>query len=287
MDAEIRNHAGMLLLIYGVEMWGSIIGAGISAASSLLGGAMTASASKSAAREQVKLQREFAQNGIRWKVADAKAAGIHPLAALGAQTASYQPVQVGDMSLGSGLSEMGQNIGRAVDATLTRQERREQEQQRQELLQRQLDMQDMQFFAGMEKEKAHIDLMRAQTALELKRASVLGQPAGNQPGIPLKVTPSTGYSADVQPSEQLYQRSDGTVEVLPSEARSQSTQDMSIFGVNVPAVSYMFREKAWPLLKYVITGGLSSEAGYTRNIGGQRYRYDPFRMEYRKDWIRR
>nr|DAW32782.1 MAG TPA: minor capsid protein [Microviridae sp.] len=264
-------------------MLGSIISAG----AGLLGGMMSASASKSAARKQVELQREFAQNGIRWKVADAKAAGLHPLAALGAQTTSYQPVSVGDTSMGSALSEMGQNISRSIDATLTRQERREQERQRQELLQRQLDMQDMQFFAGMEKEKAQIEAIRAQTALDLKRASVLGQPSGNQPGVPLRVTPSTGYSADVQPAEQLYQRSDGTVEVLPSEARSQSTQDMSIFGINVPAVSYMLREKAWPLLKYVFTGGLSEEARYTRNIGGQRYRYDPFRMEYRKDWIRR
>lgn len=40
-------------------------------------------------------QREFAQNGIQWKVEDAKKAGIHPLYALGASTASpsfaFQP----------------------------------------------------------------------------------------------------------------------------------------------------------------------------------------------------
>lgn len=35
-----------------------------------------------------KLQREFAQQGIQWKVQDAKHAGIHPLAALGAVTPS-------------------------------------------------------------------------------------------------------------------------------------------------------------------------------------------------------
>ena len=43
------------------------------------------------------LQREFAQSGIQWKVADAKKAGLHPLAALGAQTASASPsYQAGD-----------------------------------------------------------------------------------------------------------------------------------------------------------------------------------------------
>lgn len=37
------------------------------------------------------LQREFAQNSIQWRVNDAKAAGIHPLYALGAQGSSYTP----------------------------------------------------------------------------------------------------------------------------------------------------------------------------------------------------
>lgn len=46
------------------------------------------------AEEQIKLQREFAQNGIQWRVADAKKAGIHPLYALGANTATYTPVDM-------------------------------------------------------------------------------------------------------------------------------------------------------------------------------------------------
>ena len=43
-------------------------------------------------------QKEFAQNGIRWKVEDAKAAGIHPLFALGAQGATFSPISVGELS---------------------------------------------------------------------------------------------------------------------------------------------------------------------------------------------
>lgn len=85
-----------------------MIGSLISAGSSLLGGLF----GQSQADKQAKLQKEFAQKGIQWKVADAKAAGIHPLAALGAQTTSYAPTSVGDL----GLSSMGQDIGRAVDS---------------------------------------------------------------------------------------------------------------------------------------------------------------------------
>lgn len=64
-----------------------------------------------------KMQKEFAQSGIQWKVEDAKKAGIHPLAALGAQTTSYSPVSVGGPSIASSLASAGSDISRAVDAT--------------------------------------------------------------------------------------------------------------------------------------------------------------------------
>lgn len=66
--------------------------------------------------KDIKLQKEFAQSGIQWKVEDAKKAGIHPLAALGAQTTSYAPVSVGG-GLPSALAAGGQDISRAINAT--------------------------------------------------------------------------------------------------------------------------------------------------------------------------
>ena len=74
------------------------------------------------ARENIANQREFAQNGIRWKVADAQAAGLHPLAALGAQTSSFSNV-VGADPIKSDFGGMGQDIGRAIDAGSTSSER--------------------------------------------------------------------------------------------------------------------------------------------------------------------
>lgn len=41
--------------------------------------------------QNYEMQREFAQNGIRWKVADAQAAGLHPLYALGGGGAAFAP----------------------------------------------------------------------------------------------------------------------------------------------------------------------------------------------------
>lgn len=74
-----------------------------------------------AADDQAKLQKEFAQNSIQWKVADATKAGLHPLAALGANTMSYSPQQVGGMA--ETLGNAGQNIGRAISATTNGTER--------------------------------------------------------------------------------------------------------------------------------------------------------------------
>ena len=99
-------------------MLGNIIGAG----ASLLGGILGQNQAEKNAERNIAMQREFAQQGIRWKVADAKAAGIHPLYALGANTTSFSPVSVGT-PLASSLASMGQDVGRAINATTTTPER--------------------------------------------------------------------------------------------------------------------------------------------------------------------
>lgn len=81
------------------------------------------------AREQMmrgeRLQREFAQHGLSWKIADARAAGIHPLAALGMQPSHASPVTVGldQQSHEPPYSQMGQNISRAMQAAMTKADR--------------------------------------------------------------------------------------------------------------------------------------------------------------------
>lgn len=110
-------------------VWGAAIAAG----ASLVGSALASRSSgkqvdaQEAINEQnLKMQREFAQEGIRWRVADAKAAGIHPLYALGASLPSYSPSTFipGETGhLGQGIAQAGDYIGRAVDATRTSDER--------------------------------------------------------------------------------------------------------------------------------------------------------------------
>jgi len=85
-----------------------MIGNLISAGASLLGGLF---GSKSAKKDRQQ-QLAFAKNGISWKVADAKKAGIHPLYALGASTPGYTPV--GSGGLAEGISNAGQAVGEGV-----------------------------------------------------------------------------------------------------------------------------------------------------------------------------
>lgn len=95
-------------------------------AASVIGGTQVGNAVEAAfnapsnmSKKNYKRQKEFAQNAIQWRVQDAIAAGLHPLAALGMPVASYAPEYVGGGSRGSFQSEindMGANITRAMTA---------------------------------------------------------------------------------------------------------------------------------------------------------------------------
>lgn len=174
-------------------MWGGIA----SAVGSVVGGVLGLRGQKQSAANAEKLnqlnyehQKEFAKNGIRWKVADAKAAGLHPLAALGASTAQYTPATaIGDSPDWSFLADAGQSIGRAVDAKRTQQERVEQQQK-----------QDAAFALKAENQKAENDLIRAQTAsiqqdMVLRQAKASEQAVRTQQQVP--AMPSLGRDGSV------------------------------------------------------------------------------------------
>lgn len=174
--------------------WGSAIGGAIGGIAGGVAGLISGGQSSASAARLNQLnyehQKEFAQNGIRWKVADAKAAGLHPLAALGASTAQYTPATaIGDSPDWSFLADAGQSIGRAVDAKRTQQERVEQQQK-----------QDAAFALKAENQKAENDLIRAQTAsiqqdMVLRQAKASEQAVRTQQQVP--AMPSLGRDGSV------------------------------------------------------------------------------------------
>lgn len=100
------------------------IGKGIDAFSSHSATDKKIAAEKELQAQNIANQKEFAQQGIRWKVADAQAAGLHPLAALGAQTSSFSNVVGGNYDIPkTDFGGMGQDIGRAITAGSSQTER--------------------------------------------------------------------------------------------------------------------------------------------------------------------
>lgn len=93
-----------------------IAAAGVSSIANIAGAAADMYVARRNQIQNERLQKEFAQNGIRWKVEDAKAAGVHPLYAIGASGSSYSPVSVGS-NIGAAMAQSGQDISRAMNAT--------------------------------------------------------------------------------------------------------------------------------------------------------------------------
>ena len=115
----------------------AIIGGGLGLAGIFAGGSKDkeiAAANRKFQKEMFwaneRVQKDFAKHGIRWRVEDARKAGLSPLAALGGGTIGASPMQVGSTDMGSShsnlpgvLEGMGQGIGRAISQTQSKEER--------------------------------------------------------------------------------------------------------------------------------------------------------------------
>jgi hypothetical protein len=133
-DVEVLNSI-LGLLAAGLGL-GSLFGFGgggssaLGAASNLYGAQMASDATQRAnelnaelTREQMELQKEFAQKGVRWRTLDAKKAGIHPLAALGANTISYSPSMIGaqtDDHMARAVADVGSKLGQNISNKMMR-----------------------------------------------------------------------------------------------------------------------------------------------------------------------
>lgn len=172
-------------------------------------------AADNAARDNYAAQKEFAQNGIRWRVDDAKAAGIHPLYAMGAQPMSFSPSYVSGDSLANGFMQSGSELGRAIDAGRTAPERT---QARLEAL-------------SVERAELENDLLRSQIAK-------INQP-GHPPSLPsvgdVSSVPSEYVSsrlgvpsleaAPPNPANKEFINADGTISLWPSNEAKQAIED--------------------------------------------------------------
>lgn len=100
-----------------------VISSAIDIGTGLYGANKAADAQRYAADQQRLADKEFAQMGVRWRAEDAKAAGIDPLAALGANIASPNPIGIGQPYVPNAIAKAGQNLSRSIQAQMTKSER--------------------------------------------------------------------------------------------------------------------------------------------------------------------
>lgn len=161
-------------------------------------------------------QREFAKHGIRWRVEDAIAAGIHPLAALGVNTASGSPVSIGGFA---GRRTQNKGIGQIMDLVNTM------------------------MSAQIRSEYSRGDLLRSQKRLIDGQADIIKKPAEVVPGAKgLQKGTHQGYKISLAPHP------DGPlVELIPSqEAQEYKTEGVGALREYAKEGSlYLQQRKYW------------------------------------------
>lgn len=201
----------------------ALVGAG----ASLLGGGVSQDQQRRLMHEQMDAQREFAQHGIRWKVEDARAAGIHPLYALGASTSSYSPIAVQDQ-LGPAISSAGQDISRAMTAQATAEER-----QANEATMFMLEAErrsDARILAANADARENRRLALAETEATIRNMVLLdqlnrGRAPGTGPGLP---------RTDTAPPDSLAPGRDPRVSLKRAEQVARSPHDSSHTAASQP-----------------------------------------------------
>jgi hypothetical protein len=249
-------------------MWGEIIGGVISAAGQVIPHLLPKENPNETDwdlwRANYEMQKEFAQNGLRWKVEDAQAAGLHPLIGAGASGAAFSPsFPVGGSSapdysgISSGISKLGQGIGRAIDAKATEEERLKSQAYQDQA--RELDL----VGKGLENQRIESDI-----ALNQARTSDLVLRSQQQvPAMPSIAT-----------------RADGTVigQVMPGQGNSMSTASSSPYFTVKPA-ELVANTPGHPGFE----AGSHPEVSFLRTVDGG---YAPARTEklgevFEDDWV--
>lgn len=227
------------------------LGPAIAAGASLLGGFLGRESQEDQRAKNEALQREFAQNSVQWRVADAKKAGIHPLYAMGAPTMS-PAVGVQSDPLASSLSSMGQDVGRAMTALNNPAEK---------LSVTQAALEELQI--------ANMTLRNDYIAAQIAK---LKQP-GTPPGIPIGTADTVPVDPKIEQNKRLVV--DG--EEVRGDPEWSPTQTMADqYGDENPVVSWIYGPlKMWKDYQYnnlarskLIPRGYSNQSGRQSGGGG-------------------
>lgn len=184
-------------------MWPAIISAGAQIGAGLL----SSQANQDANAANLAWAREAATHAIRWRVADAQKAGIHPLYALGAPAISMGAQQVGDTGLATGLANAGQSLARELSAQSTQAGR----------------VSDI----GAQVQQLQLQNMELQNGILASRLRLMNQP-GNPPPMPSpegNIMPGQGNTSQV-------------ISVKPGQTETSSPSNPAQSAVVVPDTGF-------------------------------------------------
>lgn len=224
------------------------------------------------------MQERFAKEGIRWKVEDAKAAGIHPLYALGASTPSFSPVSANfqaDTSLPNAIAKTGQDLTSSIDKTRTAEEKQSAFNRTMQAL-------------TLEKAGLENDVLRTQIASTTARLKQTASPPMPTSGDPYLI-PGQGNSGLVNAKP---------LEVAPSPSNAPHNEASSVSDLGyartktgwapVPSKDVKDRiednlvpEMSWALRNHVLpTIGLNQLPPPFDPPKGHRWFFEPLLQEY-------
>lgn len=159
----------------------------------IAGGLLNTSSAQAINSANLAQQMFLANNSVSMRVADAKRAGINPLAALGVSSPGF--VGATPTEPGSGVAAAGQDISRALMANADKASKRDA-----------LETAEIQ---------SRIDQNDAETAyIRSKTIRALADPGTPISGVPLP-RPNPLFTGDIKPALQRFQTSEGIV-VTPS-----------------------------------------------------------------------
>ena len=183
--------------------WGSAIGGIAGALGGLVGGVMDNRFNQGMSQADRDFQREVYQNQIQWKAADARKAGLHPLAVIGSGSYSASPSSVPSSNFAASLGKLGEGIGDAFAAY----KNKEQIAKEAAWLDEQRQMERDEHDARM-RESASKTLMNNGLALEAtRRAESYTKPWATG----REVVPGQVDAPSIQPKFQRFLNPDGSI----------------------------------------------------------------------------
>lgn len=214
------------------------IGGLVSAGASIFNGVENRNAAQALNDQNVAAQQLYAKNRISWTVADANAAGINPLAALGNATQSYSNV-VGDTGMGDSIKSAGHDLGRAIAAQSP-------------TAQRAAELENKLLEAKIANVNA--DTVK-QAAVASEMATKLGQP-GTPPGIPLPRPDMrrVGPAYWAKPATEEFVTKTGDIIEAPTAAFSTATQTLAAAPTSAIAAAQLARDNLDHFLNFQMSG---------------------------------